>query len=145
MLLNKFAHQRGELRWRGTVGIHTELCEFLIDICTLNGHLLHVRGIALDGNRCTTLRKDSLLRVIGEYKNQSLWSSNVQFIFKLSATYLDCIKTVYSTVRTIDIELALVQVAKSAFQMEFTLWGAACNQNQGEENYREYLSNHLLT
>ena len=128
--------------WRRGVVYHlTKLVHQFVVFRSLHGHLLKVRGIALEVHALSRLRKDRLLGEVGEHDHEGHGAVARHLIAEASCLHLYGVETVYCAIRAIDVKLALVEVQQSSVNAEMPAVGAAGGadecRHEGKDNCHE--------
>ena len=118
MFLDEGLYDLGNLRRCQSVQFHTQLRHILVVVTTLDGHLLHVRGIALDFHLLARLPKDSQLRKVREYQHKCRLVAQHGFVGETTLMNLNGINAFDATIRTIHIELRLIHVTQTTLYAE---------------------------
>ena len=118
VLPNESLHTLGNLRRHQLVQFLTQFGHVLIVVRSIDNHLPHVRGIALDLHDLTRLCKDRLFRVVGKDDYQRRRRAQFHFIGKTSLTHTDGVNAINNAISTIHPELTHVHIAQATFQPE---------------------------
>ena len=94
--------------------LHAQLGHLVVVITTGDGHFLHVRGIALDGNQSARLSKHGLFGKVWEYQHKGGLVTHFRLVCKASLLHLDSIYADDTAVRTIYQKFCLIHVAQSS-------------------------------
>ena len=97
-------------RRRELEDVLAELVHLLICLGALNGQFFQMGCVCLDIDRSARLCEDRLLGKVREYDHQRERVLAVTLIGETATYNPDCIKTIDTTIRTVNIKFALIHI-----------------------------------
>ena len=114
--------------------LFAKLIHQLVVLGALDGEFLQMRSVALDVHALSGLCKDGLLSVVRKHDDKCLRGIALGGVRESSSLHLNGVKSAHGSIGAVHVELTLIDVEQSAFELEVATVGAARCECQNSEN-----------
>lgn len=109
---------------RSVCNLFAQLVHQFVGLCSLYGHLLQVRSVALYVYAFSWRGEDGLLREVWEHYHERHLLLTLHLIRKASCLHLNGVYSAETSVRAVYIKLALIKVQEPSVYLEVTFVGS---------------------